>query len=241
MATMKDPQLRRDEIAGNLARLQDRIDRALADAGRAGEQVQLLPVTKFHPAEDLRILLDLGIAEVAENREQEARAKATEVPESRIHMIGQIQSKKANSVARWASQVHSVDSERLISGLDRGMALALERGDRESAELPCFIQLSADGDTSRGGVVAADVGELAEQIEAAQHLNLAGVMCVPPIGSDPAEVFSLARELTDQLAERFGRGLKLSGGMSGDLEAAIAAGSDIVRVGTAILGTRQVP
>lgn len=241
MATTEARQVRRDEIAANLTRLQERIDRALVAADRAGEQVQLLPVTKFHPAGDLRILLDLGFSEVAENREQEARAKAAEVPQARIHMIGQIQSKKANSVARWASQVHSVDSARLIAGLDRGMGLALERGDRETPDLPCFIQLSADGDTSRGGVVAAEIGELAEQIEAAEHLSLAGLMCVPPIDADPAEVFSLARKLTDQLGERLGRRLKLSGGMSGDLEAAIAAGTDVVRVGTAILGARQVP
>lgn len=234
MNTELDP--RSTELVGNIAAVRERIDAALRAAGREGEEVQLLPVSKFHPAADLSRLVELGMPDVAENREQEARAKAEAVPEARVHMIGQIQSKKANSVARWAAAVHSIDSERLINGLDRGMALALERGDRSTEILPCFIQLSADGDVSRGGVVAGDVGKLAAALQEAQHLALAGVMCVPPLGSDPAEVFAWAAGIRDGL----GTDLKLSAGMSGDLEAAICAGSDIVRVGTAIFGNRPV-
>lgn len=222
-------------IAENLSQVRARID-----AVRGDREVQLLPVTKFHPAETLRQLVDLGVTEVAENREQEASAKAAEVPEARIHMIGQIQSKKANAVARWASAVHSIDSGKLVTGLDRGMALALERGERTGAVLPCFIQFSADGDTSRGGAAETDVGKLAEEVLASTHLQLRGIMCVPPLGSDAAEVFAQARRLTDELAREHDRTLLLSAGMSGDLESAVAAGSDIVRVGTAILGNRPV-
>ncbi|QGU07801.1 hypothetical protein COCCU_09385 [Corynebacterium occultum] len=224
------------ELSENIAAVRRRIDAALLKAGREGEEVQLLPVSKFHPAEDLQRLVDLGVPMVAENREQEARTKAEAVPGAQIHMIGQIQSKKANSVARWAAAVHSIDNERLISGLERGMSLALERGDRSTAVLPCFIQLSADGDTSRGGAVAADVDKLAAALQEAEHLELAGVMCVPPLGSDAAEVFAWAAGIRDGL----GSGLKLSAGMSGDLEEAICAGSDVVRVGTAIFGNRPV-
>lgn len=227
---------RRDELAANIAAIRARIDAVSAP----GQQVQLLPVTKFHPAEDLALLLELGITEVAENREQEARDKAAAVPGVRIHMIGQIQSKKANSVARWAGAVHSIDSEKLVTGLSRGMELALERSDRTDADLPCFIQLSADGDTSRGGAGAADVEKLATAVLAADHLRLAGVMCVPPLDSDPAEVFSFARALTDRLAEQLDQKLLLSAGMSSDLETAVTSGSDIVRVGTGILGDRPV-
>ncbi|MGP6172811.1 YggS family pyridoxal phosphate-dependent enzyme [Corynebacterium sp. A21] len=227
---------RRIELAGNIARVQERIDAALIKAGREGEKVQLLPVSKFHPAEDLRHLVELGYPVVAENREQEARVKAAAVPEAQVHMIGQIQSKKANSVARWAAAVHSIDSEKLILGLERGMALALERGERSSPVLPCFIQLSADGDTSRGGAVAADVDKLAAVLRESEHLELAGVMCVPPLGADPAAVFAWAAGIRDGLGE----GLRLSAGMSGDLETAICGGSDIVRVGTAIFGNRPL-
>lgn len=227
---------RRTELAQNLAAVRARIDAVAAP----GQQVQLLPVTKFHPASDLELLVELGAADVAENREQEARDKAAAVPVARIHMIGQIQSKKANSVARWAGAVHSIDSEKLVAGLSRGMGLAISRGDRAAGQLPCFIQLSADGDTSRGGAEEGDVDKLADAVLAAEHLELAGIMCVPPLDSDPAEVFTRARALTDRLAARVERKLLLSAGMSGDLETAITAGSDIVRVGTAILGERPL-
>ncbi|NLD86387.1 MAG: YggS family pyridoxal phosphate-dependent enzyme [Actinomycetales bacterium] len=231
---------RTDELRANLAAVRERIDAAARAARREENQVRLLPVTKFHPAEDLARLLDLGVTDVAENREQEARGKAAEVPGIRIHMIGQIQSKKANSVARWAAGVQSLDSVALAHGLDRGMALALERGDRTSEVLPCHLQLSADGDPERGGVIEKDLDELADVVEAAEHLHLAGLMVVPPLDSRPADVFARARELCEHLEERFGRRMELSAGMSGDLEQAVAAGSDIVRVGTDVLGSRPV-
>lgn len=222
---------RREELERNLKTVRERID---AVAG--GRRVQLLPVTKFHPASDLRLLAELGMTDVAENREQEARAKAAEVPETRIHMVGQIQSKKANAVARWAAAVHSVDSLKLVAGLDRGVTLAQERGERGPGALPCFVQFSADGDDARGGAGEDDVGTLAAAIAESPHLKLAGVMCVPPLHSDSAAVFAQARALTDRLGE----GLLLSAGMSADLETAITSGSDIVRVGTAILGSRPL-
>ncbi len=228
------------QLRENLQRVRARIEAATDAAGRHPDSVLLLPVTKFHPASDITRLVSLGIRDVAENREQEARAKAGEVPEARIHMVGQIQTKKANSVARWAASVHSLDSPRLAQGLERGMALALERGERTSTSLPCFLQLSVDGDTRRGGVTTEHLPELVDTVEGSSHLELAGLMCVPPLGSDPAEAFATARALTDRLAERTGRRLRLSAGMSGDMEAAIAAGSDLVRVGTGVLGERPV-
>lgn len=155
-------------------------------------------------------------------------------------MIGQIQTKKANAVARWAAEVHSLDSVRLADGLNRGMALALERGDRTSEILPCMIQVSFDGDTARGGVALDGVGELAEVVEKHEHLALKGFMVVPPLDADPTKVFAELRLLTDAYANQLHRPLKLSAGMSGDFEQAIACGSDIVRVGTAVFGPRPV-
>ncbi|MDO5668830.1 MAG: YggS family pyridoxal phosphate-dependent enzyme [Corynebacterium sp.] len=215
-----------DDLRANLAAVRSRIDAA------AGERhVRLLPVTKFHPASDLQLLLELGITDVAENREQEARAKAADVPDMRIHMIGQIQTKKANSVARWAAAVHSLDSVRLAQALDRGVALALERGDR-STTLPVYLQLSADGDTARGGVTEADLPELIDAVRASENLELRGLMVVPPLGVDPVPVFARARELA--------AGMELSAGMSADMEDAIGQGSDIVRVGTDVMGPRPL-
>lgn len=232
---------RLEELRGNLAAVRARIDAAATAAGRDPGDVRLLPVTKFHPASDVELLVELGAADVAENREQEARGKAGEVPAARIHMIGQIQTKKANSVARWAASVHSVDSVRLAQALDRGVGLAVERGERQAGELPVYLQLSADGDPARGGVPEGDLDELVDVVEAAGHLRLDGLMVVPPLGADPAEVFARARHLADELAGRLGRPMELSAGMSGDLEDAVARGSNIVRVGTGVLGARPLP
>ncbi|WJY68394.1 YggS family pyridoxal phosphate-dependent enzyme [Corynebacterium auris] len=235
---------RTDEIAARLKAVRERIAAAEAQAGREPGSVRLVPVSKFHPVEDIEILAGLGIDLVGENREQEARAKAEHLAQGGVDvgiaMIGQIQSKKANSVARWASQVHSVDSVKLARGLERGMALALERGDRESGVLPCLVQLSADGDEARGGVPAGGVDEVVAAVAESEHLRFAGFMVVPPLDADPVPVFTRAREITDAHAASLGRDLVLSAGMSGDFEKAIACGSDIVRVGTGVLGPRPV-
>ena len=228
---------RKQELADNLAATKEHISAIAAEHDRPSPQ--LLVVTKFHPAEDIALLAELGVEDVAENREQEARAKAQELDQLRFHMIGQIQTKKANHVARWATSVHSVDSVKLANALDRGVSLAKERGQREN-NLPIFIQVSADGDTSRGGVIREEMDEVIESVEAAEHLEFAGLMVVPPLDADAQEVFSTVRADVDRLSERLGRQLKLSAGMSADMDAAIAAGTDIVRVGTSIMGKRPV-
>ena len=231
---------RREELQVRLQQVQARIDATLNEHNRPEGSVRLLPVTKFHPVEDIKILQELGVIAVGENREQEARAKALELPDMDFHMIGQIQSKKANSIARWAAAVHSVDSEKIAEALGRGVALALERGDRTSDELPCFIQLSLDGDPSRGGTPLSQVTQLADCISDTTHLRFEGLMCVPPLGWDPEKAFSQARDVLSGLEEHFDRSLEFSAGMSGDLVAAIKHGSTIVRVGTEILGNRPL-
>ncbi|MEX3504434.1 YggS family pyridoxal phosphate-dependent enzyme [Corynebacterium sp. LK2510] len=235
---------RKDELKANLEAVRARIRAAESAAGRAPGSARLLPVSKFHPVEDVRLLAELGVDLVGENREQEARAKAEELAATGtdigIAMIGQIQSKKANAVARWAREVHSLDSIKLAHGLDRGMELALERDERTSDTLPCLVQLSADGDAQRGGVAAKDVDDVVDAVLNTQHLKFAGFMVVPPLDADPTEVFTHARSLTDAHSDSLGRPLVLSAGMSGDFEQAIACGSDIVRVGTGVLGPRSV-
>lgn len=228
---------RKQELADNLAATKKHISAIAAEYDRPVPQ--LLVVTKFHPAEDIALLAELGVEDVAENREQEARAKARELDQLRFHMIGQIQTKKANHVARWATSVHSVDSVKLANALDRGVGLAQERGERDT-KLPVFIQVSADGDTSRGGVVREELDEVIETVDTADYLEFAGLMVVPPLDADAREVFATVRADVDRLSERLGRQLKLSAGMSADMDAAIAAGTDIVRVGTSIMGERPV-
>ncbi|WP_080794093.1 YggS family pyridoxal phosphate-dependent enzyme [Corynebacterium pacaense] len=231
---------RRTELEKNLTRVRARIDACTAAAGRPTGSVRLLPVTKFHPVDDIRVLRDLGVREVGENREQEARAKHAELPGITFHMIGQIQVKKANAVARWAGAVHSVDSIRLADALDRGVRLAVERGDRGVGKLECFVQLSLDGDDGRGGATGDEITDIAEAVAGSGHLALAGLMCVPPLGWDPSASFARAREVLARLEERFARQLEFSAGMSGDMAEAISHGSTIVRVGTDILGPRPL-
>lgn len=224
------------ELRAALARVKDRVSAAERAAGREPGSVRLLPVSKFHPVGDIAALAVAGVESFGENREQEAREKAAALPGVKFHMIGQIQTKKANSVARWAAVVESVDSVRLAGKLDRGVALAVERGERAEGELPCLVQWSADGDPERGGVPDADLDAVCAAVADAAHLRLAGLMCVPPLGADAGETFTRARAIVDNL----GDGMILSAGMSADLEAAVAAGSDLVRVGTGIFGPRPL-
>lgn len=231
---------RLDELSSRLAAVRADIAQYEAAAGRPPGSVTLLPVTKFHPASDIELLASLGVTAVAENREQEARAKAAELPDVDFHMIGQIQTKKANAVARWASCVHSVDSIRLATALSHGVDLAIDRGQRPAGTLPCYIQLSIDGDTSRGGAVHTDLPAVADAISNEPNLDLAGIMCVPPRDMDPTAAFTEAAEVLAHLSSQVGRPLGFSAGMSGDMAAAIKCGSTVVRVGTAILGARPL-
>lgn len=236
-AAQSSDQARLAELERGLASTREQIAALAAEAGRP--EPRLLPVTKFHPAEDIALLGQLGVTDVAENREQEARAKAEQLPEMRFHMIGQIQTKKANHVARWAHSVHSLDSEKLAAALDRGVELARERGQR-TENLPVYVQLSYDSDPSRGGAAWDTAEDLLRYVEELANLDLRGFMVVPPVEADAAEVFSAARQLADELGEKLGHQLELSAGMSADLREAIFAGTDIVRVGTGIMGTRPV-
>ena len=230
--TTSSPE-RRHELAAGLKETRELIEKLSKDAGR-DDVPELLPVTKFHPADDVALLAELGVSDVAENREQEARAKAEQLPDMRFHMIGQVQTKKANHVARWAHSVHSVDTEKLAIALNRGV----ENAGREP--LPVFIQVSYDGDTTRGGVALDGVEELAKIIEDLPSLNLQGLMVVPPLGTDAKEVFSTVRDLKDRIGDQLKRPMLLSAGMSADLPDAIAAGTNIVRVGTGIMGARPL-
>lgn len=221
---------------GDLARRLRDVRQRVAVAGGA----DLLPITKFHPVEAVRVLAQFGVGAVGENREQEAKAKY-EVLAGRpeIHMVGQIQTKKANSVARWAAAVHTVDSSKLLQALDRGAGLAMERGDRLE-KLPVLLQFSADGDPQRGGVVANDIDALADEAQHCANLELRGLMTIPPLGSDAASVFAQGRKLLDSIADRVVGVPVYSAGMSQDMEIAIAEGSTLVRVGTDIMGPRPV-
>ena len=216
-----------------LTAVRERISAACAAAGRTPEDVTLVAVTKTFPASDVRLLAGLGVTDFGENRDAEAAPKATQCADLGLiwHFIGQLQTNKAASVARYATFVHSIDRLRLVHAL----GAAARRAERA---IECLIEVSLDGDPTRGGALASDVPGLAEALTAEAGLVLAGVMAIAPLGMPPAEAF--ARLLDSAAAVRAARpaATVISAGMSGDLEAAIAAGATHVRIGTALLGDR---
>ncbi|PRC41799.1 YggS family pyridoxal phosphate enzyme, partial [Mycobacterium sp. ITM-2017-0098] len=152
---------REAQLRDALASVRARLERAAIDAGRDVDDVELLPVTKFFPADDVAALHRLGCTAFAESRDQEAAAKVEDVGRLiggdpvRWHMVGRIQRNKARSVAGWAYAAHSVDSAKVIAALDRGAVEALEEG-RRAEPLRVYLQISLDGDESRGGVDVND-------------------------------------------------------------------------------------
>lgn len=226
---------RRDEVAASLAAVRGRIATACAEAGRDPGEVRLVVVTKYFPASDVRILADLGVTDVGENRHQEAQAKAAECADLDLtwHFIGGLQSNKAAAVAAYADVVESVDRAKLVAGLDRG---AHER-DRP---VDVLLQVSLDppGSEGRSGADAGDLPALAAAVGEAGLLRLRGLMAVAPLGEDPAAAFArLAGVRRDFLVDH-PEATWLSAGMSGDLEHAVRHGATHVRIGSAVLGQR---
>jgi len=226
---------RRQDVAAGLATVRERIARACDEAGRDHDEVTLVVVTKFFPATDVRILADLGVHHVGENRHQEAVAKVEECADLGLtwHYIGGLQSNKAAAVASYADVVESVDRLKLVRGLQRG---AHERG----RDLDVLLQVSLDppGSGGRSGADPDDLPALAAEVEAQGALRLRGLMAVAPLGEDPATAFGRLAVVRSALVAEHPGATVLSAGMSGDLEAAVHAGATHVRVGSAILGPR---
>jgi pyridoxal phosphate enzyme (YggS family) len=224
---------RREELALRLADVRGRMAKACEAAGRDVSELTLIAVTKTRPASDVRLLAGLGVADVGENRDAEAAPKAAECAGLNLtwHFVGQLQTNKAASVVRYASVVHSVDRLRLVRALGRAA-----RGAERVVE--CLVEVSLDGDPTRGGAVAGDVPALAEALAAEEGLVLGGVMAIAPLSMEPADAF--ARLLASAAAVRGIRpaATVVSAGMSGDLEAAVEAGATHLRIGTALLGDR---
>ena len=225
---------RRDEIAARLGEVHVRIRSAMAAAGRTDEPA-LVVVTKFFPATDVDLLADLGVTAIGENRDQEAAAKCTQLTHRdrlTVHFIGQLQSNKAGSVARYADVVQSVDRAKVVRALDRG---ALQAGRR----LEVTVQVNLDQVQGRGGVAPGEAGSLADLVAGSEALTLRGVMAVAPLGGDPRAAFARLREVADGIRADHPDATWVSAGMSADLEAAVAEGATHLRVGSAILGSRE--
>lgn len=232
---------RKAQLAANLAQVEERITSACAAVGRKREEVTLIVVTKTYPASDVRILHELGVRHVAENRDQDAAPKATACADLSLtwHFVGQLQTNKVRSVTGYADVVQSVDRIKLVTALS---AAAVRAG----RELGCLLQVALDAESGergeRGGVAPDGIEELAAAVDAAEGLRLDGLMTVAPLAGPFAgrqrAAFDRLMEFSTRLRAGHPAANMVSAGMSGDLEDAVAAGATHVRVGTAVLGVR---
>ncbi|MBQ0880458.1 YggS family pyridoxal phosphate-dependent enzyme [Streptomyces sp. RT42] len=232
---------RKSELAGNLAKVEERIAAACAAAGRPRDEVTLIVVTKTYPAEDVRILSDLGVRHVAENRDQDAAPKAAACSDLPLswHFVGQLQTNKVRSVVGYADVVQSVDRPKLVTALSKEAV-------RAGREVGCLLQVALDAGESargeRGGVSPAGIEELADLVAGSEGLRLDGLMTVAPLTGEYAgrqrAAFERLMDLSTYVRRAHPAANMVSAGMSADLEQAVAAGATHVRVGTAVLGVR---
>ena len=228
---------RRAELAARLAEVRARIAAACESAGRKVTEITMIAITKTHPASDVRLLSELGVTDVGENRDQEASAKAADVARLGVtgltwHFVGQLQTNKTASVVRYADVVHSVDRARLVRSLGT-------QARRAGRTVTCLVQVNLDEDPARGGAPAAQVPGLAGAIAAETGLVLGGVMAVAPLGQPADAAFSRLAEIAAEVRSAHPAATMISAGMSADLEQAIAFGATHLRVGTALLGGRS--
>jgi pyridoxal phosphate enzyme (YggS family) len=230
-----------EQIRENLSRMQERITAAAQRASRRSEEITLIGVSKTHPAEAIRAAYESGLRHFGENRVQEWEGKRAALADLNAtwHLVGHLQSNKA---ARAAGLFHSVDSID-----DSGVAQRLERARGEvtgSPKLRVLLEVRVEEEESKNGVKIEEAGALAEKVAALSHIELVGLMCIPPFLEDVEKVrpyFCRLREVRDSLVREIGRDLPvLSMGMSHDFEVAIEEGATEVRVGAAIFGSRPV-
>ena len=228
------------EIVGALGSVRATIAGACEAAGRDPKSVTLIAVTKTRPPSDVAVLARLGVLDVGESKDQEARAKLAELSEPplgplelRWHLVGRLQSNKARSVASYAHAVHSVDRPKIA----RALADACD-GQRDSP-LDVFVQVSLDDDPDRGGVSVAKLPALVDAVAGRAQLRLRGLMAVPPMDTDPDTAFARLAELAATVRNDHPQADAISAGMSGDYETAIRHGATHVRVGSALLGRRE--
>ena len=206
-----------------------RIARACRPARRSPDEITLIAVSKTKPAAAIMPLLDQGHRVFGENRVQEAQGKWPALRERyadiELHLVGQLQSNKADDAVALFDCIHSLDRPSLLKALAKAM-------DKVGKRVPCFIQVNVGEEEQKGGCAISDVPALLAEARAA-GIPVAGLMCVPPAEIEPAPFFALLAKLA---AENGLDGLSM--GMSGDFETAVMLGATHVRVGTALFGDR---
>ena len=226
------------ELAERLQATRQRIATAAATAGREPADVILLGVTKTHPPQLCQLAVELGVQDLAENRVQELVAKREEVTGARWHLVGRLQRNKARELIGTQVLIHSVDRRSLIDELSK-------RAARAEVVQRILIQVNVGDDPAKGGCHLTETEALVAYARDRPNLAVEGLMTIPPMpppGADPVAaarpLFAALRERRDVVRARFPEVIHLSMGMSADLEAAVAEGATMVRVGTAIFGPR---
>ena len=224
------------QVAQRLAHVRSRVHAALRDAGRGADEVLVLAVSKRQPLRAIEAAFQAGQTHFGENYVQEARARIAALESLPIvwHFIGQLQANKSREVAERFQWVHTLDRTRIARRLD-------DQRPRGVPPLEVCIQVNQAGEPGKGGVEPGEVEDIARQIGQFPRLRLRGLMSIPPAGGDPTRFFAELRSLRDRLVSLGIPMDTLSMGMSADLEPAVAAGSTIVRIGTAIFGPRTNP
>lgn len=226
-----------DLIVQRYQRLAARIELATEQAGRSRDSVCLLAVSKRHPVEAIRVLIDQGLSCFGENYLAEAQDKMAVLRAAQLtwHFIGSLQSNKTRAVSQQFDWVQSVDRARLVTRLDGHRPAHLP-------PLQVLIQVNLAGEPQKAGVAAEGVDALARLISDSDRLTLRGLMMIPPRADDPEDhraLYAQARQLFEKLADRYPEADTLSMGMSDDLEVAIDEGSTMIRVGTDLFGPRS--
>jgi pyridoxal phosphate enzyme (YggS family) len=218
-----------ESAAALLALVDDRIAAACRIARRERAEVTLIAVSKTHDAPAIEPLIAAGQRIFGENRVQEAQAKWPALrerhPGTELHLVGQLQSNKADDAVALFDAIHSLDRPSLVTALAKAM-------DKAARRIPCLVQVNIGAEAQKGGCAIADLPALLEQARAAD-IPLAGLMCVPPLEVEPAPFFALLDKLARD-NDLQGRSM----GMSGDFETAIMLGATHLRVGSALFGAR---
>ena len=218
-----------ENAATSLADIRDRIAQTAQIAGRKADDVSLIAISKTHPAEAIVPLIAAGQRVFGENRVQEAEAKWPALRDAHsdvaLHLVGQLQSNKADDAVALFDCIHSLDRPSLVTALARAM-------DKAGRQVPCFVQVNVGAEEQKGGCAIADLPALLAEARGA-NIPLAGLMCVPPADIEPAPFFAFL----DKLAADNGLAGR-SMGMSGDFETAIILGATHVRIGSALFGSR---
>jgi pyridoxal phosphate enzyme (YggS family) len=231
-----------EEISARRAEILGRIARAAERAGRDPGGIALLAVTKTHPVEVVRKAALAGLSRFGENRVAEGTAKiaalAAEWPGLEWRLIGPLQTNKAKPALQYFSVIESLDRERLAARLEVLLAA-------EGKRLPVLLEVNLGAEETKSGSPPEQAEALASSALASPHLDVRGLMAVPPFTEDPEGArpyFKRLREIRDRLADRFGKPFpELSMGMSHDFDVAVEEGSTQVRLGTALFGPRPVP